>query len=77
MGRDTRVLNATEVKARLLARVVELKQNIGLYQKLAGFGVRTADIPTLSAKAIKDPCLPTNPRKPNRHDVEVVYEEAL
>jgi alcohol dehydrogenase class IV len=77
MGLDTRGLNATEVKARLLARVVELKQNIGLYQKLAEIGVRTADIPTLSAKAIKDPCLLTNPRKSNRRDVEVVYEEAL
>ncbi|WP_428604454.1 alcohol dehydrogenase-like regulatory protein ErcA [Sedimenticola sp.] len=77
MGLDTRGLNSTEVKARLLARVVELKQNIGLYQKLAEIGVRTADIPTLSAKAVKDPCLLTNPRKSNRRDVEVVYEEAL
>lgn len=77
MGLDTRGLSGNEVKARLLARVVELKQNIGLYQKLAEIGVRTADIPTLSAKAIKDPCLLTNPRKSNRRDVEVVYEEAL
>jgi len=77
MGLEIRGLNSTEVKARLLARVVELKQNVGLYQKLAELGVRTADIPVLSAKALKDPCLVTNPRKSNQRDVEVVYEEAL
>ncbi|TVT56661.1 MAG: iron-containing alcohol dehydrogenase [Sedimenticola thiotaurini] len=77
MGLDVRGLNSPQVQALLLNRVVELKHNIGLYQKLSELGVKIADIPTLSEKAIKDPCLLTNPRKSNKRDVEVVYEEAL
>lgn len=77
MGLDVRGLNSPQVQALLLNRVVELKQNVGLYQKLSELGVKIADIPTLSEKAIRDPCLLTNPRKSNKRDVEVVYEEAL
>jgi len=77
MGLNIKGLTSPQVQAILLDRVIELKANVGLHQKLAELGVKTADIPTLSEKAIKDPCLLTNPRKSNRRDVEVVYEEAL
>ncbi len=77
MGLDTRGLKTNQIKSMLMSRVVELKQNVGLYQKLSELGVQKADVPDLSSKAIKDPCLITNPRKFNKRDVEVVYEEAL
>lgn len=77
MGVDTRGLNSTEVKARLMQRVVGLKADVGLTQKLAINGVKLSDIPTLSSKAMIDPCILTNPRKSSQRDVEVVYEEAL
>ncbi len=77
MGLDLRGLTSLEVKALLLARVVELKKNVGLFQTLSEHGVKTADIPMLSVRALKDPCLLTNPRKSCKRDVEVVYEEAL
>ncbi|MDI3326328.1 iron-containing alcohol dehydrogenase [Pontibacterium granulatum] len=77
MGLDTRGLNQTEIKARLMAAVIELKRDVGLSQKLAENGVSISDIPVLSEKAIKDPCILTNPRKSSQRDVEVVYEEAL
>lgn len=77
MGLDTRGLNQTEVKARLMSAVIELKRDVGLSQKLAENGVSVSDIPVLSEKAIKDPCILTNPRKSCQRDVEVVYEEAL
>ncbi len=77
MNIDTRGLNSNEIKGRLLNRVIELKQNVGLFHTLSDKGVRVADIPILSVKAIRDPCLLTNPRKSNKRDVEVVYEEAL
>lgn len=77
MGLDTRGLNQTEIKARLMAAVIELKRDVGLSQKLAENGVSVSDIPVLSEKAIKDPCILTNPRKSCQRDVEVVYEEAL
>ncbi|WP_027859682.1 alcohol dehydrogenase-like regulatory protein ErcA [Marinobacterium jannaschii] len=77
MGLDTRGLTTPEVKARLMARVIELKGHVGLTQKLAEIGVNYADISPLSAKAVLDPCILTNPRKSSKRDVEVVYEEAL
>jgi len=44
---------------------------------LAEIGVNRSDISPLSAKAVLDPCILTNPRKSSKRDVEVVYEEAL
>ncbi|WP_372831346.1 alcohol dehydrogenase-like regulatory protein ErcA [Pontibacterium sp.] len=77
MGLDTRGLGPTEIKARLMSAVIELKRDVGLSQKLAENGVGLSDIPVLSDKAMKDPCILTNPRKSSKRDVEVVYEEAL
>lgn len=77
MGVDTRGLTPPEIKTRLMQRVVQLKADVGLTQKLAINGVKLSDIPTLSSKALNDPCILTNPRKSSQRDVEVVYEEAL
>jgi len=77
MGIDTRGLSQSQVKRRLMQHVISLKREVGLYQKLAEQGVHLTDIPWLSENALKDPCILTNPRKSNRRDVEVVYEEAL
>ncbi len=77
MGIDTRGMTTMQVKQRLMQHVIRLKAEVGLVQKLAHHGVSVADIPILSSKAIKDPCILTNPRKSNQRDVEAVYEEAL
>lgn len=77
VGIDTRGMNAAQVKQRLLAGVRHLKNEVGLTQRLKEAGVSSSDIPILSGKALKDPCILTNPRKSNKRDVEVVYEEAL
>ncbi|HEY5717023.1 MAG TPA: alcohol dehydrogenase-like regulatory protein ErcA [Motiliproteus sp.] len=77
VGIDTRGMNNSQVKQRLLSGVRHLKQEVGLDQRLKETGVSSSDIPILSGKALKDPCILTNPRKSNKRDVEVVYEEAL
>jgi len=77
MGIDTRGMNNQMVHKRLQERVIRLKHDVGLIEGLASRGVNISDIPTLSAKAIKDPCILTNPRRSSKRDVEVVYEEAL
>ncbi|MFC6672328.1 alcohol dehydrogenase-like regulatory protein ErcA [Marinobacterium aestuariivivens] len=77
LGVDVRGMNSAEIRKRLMQRVVGLKQEVGLGESLGVFGVHRTDIPSLSAKAIKDPCILTNPRKSSRRDVEVLYEEAL
>jgi len=60
-----------------MTRVITLKQDVGLTQKLAESGVHITDIPVLSDHAMLDPCILTNPRKSNKRDVAAVYEEAL
>ncbi len=77
VGIDTRGMKTKQVKQQLLKSVHKLKQDVGLTQRLKEAGVSSADIPELSKKALKDPCILTNPRKSNKRDVEVVYEEAL
>ncbi len=77
LGIDTRGLNSIQIRKKLMERVITLKADVGLTQKLAESGVSITDIPVLSDHAIKDPCILTNPRKSNKRDVEAVYEEAL
>jgi len=77
LGIDVRGLTTLQVKQRLIQHLVALKANVGLTQKLGINGVTPSDIPILSAKAMTDPCILTNPRRSNQRDVEVVYEEAL
>jgi len=77
MGIDTRGLNTVQIQKALMTRVITLKQDVGLTQKLAESGVHITDIPVLSDHAMLDPCILTNPRKSNKRDVAAVYEEAL
>lgn len=77
MGIDTRGLNTVQIQKALMTRVITLKQEVGLTQKLAESGVHITDIPVLSDHAMLDPCILTNPRKSNKRDVAAVYEEAL
>jgi alcohol dehydrogenase len=77
LGIDIRGLTPPMIKERLVQHVVRLKHNVGLMETLGSSGVNISDIPVLSVKAMRDPCILTNPRKSNQRDVEVVYEEAL
>ena len=77
LGIDIRGMTSNQVRERLVHQVVDLKQQVGLSQKLAASGVSVTDIPMLSEHAISDPCILTNPRRSSKRDVEVVYEEAL
>ncbi|MDR3673262.1 MAG: iron-containing alcohol dehydrogenase [Holophaga sp.] len=70
-------LGATELKARLIQRVMDLRGACGIAGGLGSRGVRTADAGRLAAKAIEDPCNATNPRPPSKADLEAIYLEAL
>ncbi|WP_221794559.1 alcohol dehydrogenase-like regulatory protein ErcA [Oceanobacter mangrovi] len=77
LGIDTRQLSTPQLQKALVTHIRDLKTELGLTQTLGEAGVSMADIPALSGNAITDPCILTNPRKSNKRDVEVVYEEAL
>jgi alcohol dehydrogenase len=77
MGLDLRGLTSLEKRAALVVGIQKLKREAGLERHLRPLGVGSDDIPILSRKALKDPCLLTNPRRSVKRDLEVIYEEAL
>ena len=77
MGLDLRGMDFSARKKALLGKVREIKQAAGLNMGLKEMGINRNDLPTLSKKALKDPCLVTNPRRANQRDLEVIYEESL
>ncbi len=77
MGLDMRGMNARERQNAILAEVARFRRAAGVNRRLGELGVRTTDLSMLSQKAVKDPCMATNPRKPSSRDIEVIYAEAL
>lgn len=76
-GIDCRGLSNGQVRERLVQHLIDLKRAVGFHETLGGHGVGCSDIPFLSAHAMGDPCILTNPRHSNQRDVEVVFGEAL
>ncbi len=74
---DVRHLSMKDIQKAILQRIRNLKQAVGITKTLGQQGATLADIPTLARKALKDPCMVTNPRIANQRDIEVIYEEAL
>lgn len=54
-----------------------LKTSIGITATLGQRGASKSDISRLAENALNDPCMVTNPRRPDKRDIETVYEEAL
>ena len=66
-----------ECRSAILGEINRLRNNVGITRSFGACGVKRADIGQLAEKALQDPCMITNPRRPNRRDIEVIYEEAL
>jgi alcohol dehydrogenase len=65
------------VREQLGAAIAGLREAVGIRAGLTRRGVQPSDLERLAYKAVNDPCMATNPRLPNRRQVEKVYEEAL
>jgi alcohol dehydrogenase len=77
-----RVMNAgtglkTNDKKTVIAGIRSFRESLGVTETLTDLGVSRKDIPDLAKKAIRDPCLATNPRKLTLKDLERIYEKAL
>lgn len=77
LGLEPAGLSPGERRRVLLGALRQLKRQLGLDLRLRDRGVTRSDIPMLARSAMADPCMVTNPRRPNLRDVEVMYEEAL
>jgi len=65
------------VKEELILAIQRLKHILGIKNGLAARGVTAAELVSLAGKAMKDPCMVTNPRVPSADDIERVYGQAL
>ena len=77
MGMDMRGMTSQSKKAAILAEIERLKLAVGIKKTLGQRGVHRSDVALLAERALKDVCIATNPRRPNKRDIEVIYEEAL
>jgi alcohol dehydrogenase class IV len=77
MNIDCNNIADKDILQKILKSIRGLKKNIGIEASLGMRGARKTDIPELAGKAMKDPCMVTNPRVPTLRDIEVIYEEAL
>lgn len=77
MGLDLRGMTSRQKRSAIIAEIARLKKMAGAVRKLEDVGVGRSDISLLSKKAMKDPCIVTNPRRPSKRDIEVIYEESL
>lgn len=77
LGSDTSYMTTSNIKKSLIDNIISLKKSVGITKTLSNTGVKHGDLYELSKKAVKDPCLITNPRKANEKDIEVVFANAL
>jgi alcohol dehydrogenase class IV len=77
IGVELSGLNDTERKMKIIAAVKTFKEKMGMTETLGDLGITRMDIQDLAKKAIRDPCMVTNPRQPTIKDIEQIYEAAL
>ncbi len=76
-GIETHNRSGKSVRDELKKYLMEMNHRLGISQTLNKLGVQSDTIPFLSDRAIKDPCNATNPKPPEKKDLEVIYSEAM
>lgn len=76
-GLDFSKMTISEKKKSLFYLLQDFREKAGIKDSLNQRGMKSVDIPSLAEKALVDACSVTNPRRPVRRDIEVIYEEAL
>ncbi|TLN00182.1 iron-containing alcohol dehydrogenase [bacterium] len=77
MGQKTRQLSRREAARRAVETVRELARDIGIPDKLSQVGLTDEFIEKLSANAMQDICLVTNPKDVLQSDVMKIFLAAL
>ncbi len=77
MGLNLEGMASDHQRRAVLGKVEHLQRSAGVYQPLGQIGTPRRDIPRLAENAMQDACMVTNPRKPNRKDIEAIYEKAF
>lgn len=75
MGVDIDRYGSSEMGDALVERIVSLREQLGIRQRLVDLGVSLSDIPRLAGYAFKDPCLATNPQAAKPEEIADLYKE--
>ncbi|MGE4297992.1 MAG: alcohol dehydrogenase-like regulatory protein ErcA [Desulfovibrionaceae bacterium] len=77
MGVPSERLRGDEGRGAVVDAVHELKKRVGIVNPLSSLGVREEDLAELSAKAVADPCMLTNPREVTASEVAAIFRAAM
>ena len=77
MGLEVGGMSPSEVRKRLVAEIVRLRERPASVGALSQCGIHRTEVHELAEIALNDPCVVTNPRRPGQRDIEVIYEESL
>lgn len=77
MGLDMGGMAPIDAVSALVAVIDHLSKGAEMTYTLSQLGVGKGAIPELAERAMHDPCIFTNPRKPQLQDIEAIYEKAL
>ena len=75
MGVQTDGQRPDMVATALVDRLVSLRRQVGINQRLKDMGVLPEEIPQLAQNASMDPCLATNPCVAGAADIAKIYEQ--
>lgn len=77
MGLSFSGMSSADKEKMLLNKIDSFRTQVGVNRTLKDIGVTEADIPRLARSAVLDPCLATNPRMANVHEIEEIFCLAL
>lgn len=77
MGLHLDGMTPAQKRKTILNEVEHLQRSVGVCQRLGQIGASRSDISRLAENAMLDACMVTNPRKPNRKEIEAIYEKAF
>ncbi len=77
MGLHLQGMTRARKKKAVLGEVRRLQSEAGVSQTLGQIGTSRGDIRSLAESSMQDACMVTNPRRPNREDIEGIYEKAF
>lgn len=77
LGEEVRKMTRREAALSAIEAVRKLASDVGIPERLSEVGLDASHIPQLSAYAVQDACVITNPRDVTVEDVEQILREAL
>ncbi len=77
MGCPVYTVPQKERAGMICTEIHRLRTALGVGQTLGALGVKKEVIPLLAERAMHDVCMATNPRDPEKSEIEALYESAL